>query len=344
LFKRSLAIGEKANLPFFVTALNNLGDLYRAQARYSDAEPLYKRALAIQEKALGPDNPNVALSLNNLALLYSSQGRHDDAEPLFKRSLAIGEKAGLPFVAVMNNLGDLYRGQARYSDAEPLYKRALAIQEKALGPDNPNVALSLNNLALLYSSQGRHDDAEPLFKRSLAILEKALGLDHHFVATALNNLAELYRTQGHYKLVAVAEMAIGCRRAHTRPACCLRKGEARGSFLCNERKRRPDQRLLEVAMVIAAGSGRPALLAPAHVTSLYMTRNGRPIEDRRRRTDDGGQAAQERKVGVLFCCPSSVVHRLSGTFVACPTLRKINAVLDQEFHLVEVVLHCGRKK
>jgi hypothetical protein len=34
-----------------------LGDLYRAQGRYADAEPLYKRALAIFEKALGPDHP-----------------------------------------------------------------------------------------------------------------------------------------------------------------------------------------------------------------------------------------------------------------------------------------------
>ena len=30
-------------------------------------------ALAIREKALGPDHPDVAISLNNLALLYTSR-------------------------------------------------------------------------------------------------------------------------------------------------------------------------------------------------------------------------------------------------------------------------------
>ncbi len=60
-------------------------------------------------------------------------------------------------------------------DAEPLYKRSLAILEKALGPEHPNVAMSLNNLALLYEAQGRYGDAEPLYKRSLAISEKVLG-------------------------------------------------------------------------------------------------------------------------------------------------------------------------
>ena len=72
------------------------------QGRYAEAEPLYKRALAIREKALGPDHPDVAKALNNLAVLYQKQGR--------------------------------------YAEAEPLYKRALAIREKALGPDHPDVA------------------------------------------------------------------------------------------------------------------------------------------------------------------------------------------------------------
>ena len=50
--------------------------LYWNQGRYADAEPLYQRSLAIWDKALGRDHPNVAQSLNNLALLYDSQGRY----------------------------------------------------------------------------------------------------------------------------------------------------------------------------------------------------------------------------------------------------------------------------
>src|SRR5262249_47616791 len=61
--------------------------------RYAEAEPLYKRTLAIREKALGPDHPDVSTSLNNLAQLYYAPGRHAEAEPLYKRSLAICEKA-----------------------------------------------------------------------------------------------------------------------------------------------------------------------------------------------------------------------------------------------------------
>ena len=70
-----------------------LAKMYHDRGRYAEAEPLYKRALAISEKALGPDHPNVAMNLNSLALLFDAQARRTEAEPLYKRALAIYEKA-----------------------------------------------------------------------------------------------------------------------------------------------------------------------------------------------------------------------------------------------------------
>ena len=39
--------------------LNNLAALYQRQERYAEAEPLFKRALAIREKSLGRDHPDL---------------------------------------------------------------------------------------------------------------------------------------------------------------------------------------------------------------------------------------------------------------------------------------------
>ncbi len=79
--------------PRLATTLNNLALLYDAQGKYAEAEPLYKRALAIREQVLGPEHRSVATSLSNLAELYKAQGKYAEAEPLYKRSLAIREKA-----------------------------------------------------------------------------------------------------------------------------------------------------------------------------------------------------------------------------------------------------------
>jgi tetratricopeptide (TPR) repeat protein len=195
--------------------------LQHQRGQYAEAEPLYQRSLAIREKALGPDHPDVATSLNNLALNYRRQGKNAEAAPLYQRSLAIREKAlgpHHPDVALsLKNLAALYHSQGKYAEAEPLLQSSLAISEKALGPDHPDVAGSLNNLAELYRSQERCAEAAPLYQRSLGILEKALGPDHPDVATSLNNLARLYYSQGKYaeaaplyqRSLAILEKSLG---------------------------------------------------------------------------------------------------------------------------------------
>jgi CHAT domain-containing protein len=69
----------------------------------------------------------------------------------------------------------LYNDQGRYADAEPLYKRSLAIREKALGPDHPDVALTLNNLAGVYGDQKRYADALPLIQRTISHITGSTG-------------------------------------------------------------------------------------------------------------------------------------------------------------------------
>lgn len=183
-------------------SLGNLAVVYSAQGRYAEAEPLYVRALGIQQEKKGIEHPDVALTLVNLAEVYKAQGRYPEAEPLYKRALAISEKAKGPehrdVATNMNNLATLYHAQGRYAEAELLLKQALRIFEKAKGPEHRDFAASLNNLATLYVTQGKYIEGESLFRRALAIREKTLGPEHPDVAFSINNLAVLYVEQAQY--------------------------------------------------------------------------------------------------------------------------------------------------
>lgn len=44
-----------------------------SQKRYGEAELLFVKAQSIQEKALGPDHPEVSFTLNNRAGLFKKQ-------------------------------------------------------------------------------------------------------------------------------------------------------------------------------------------------------------------------------------------------------------------------------
>jgi tetratricopeptide (TPR) repeat protein len=201
--------------------LNDVGNYFCHRARFSDAEPLLQQALAMSERALGPEHPDVATNLNNLGALRRAQGRYDDAQSLHERALAIRRRVlapGHPDLAVsLINLGDIYRTRGRFAEAEPLLRQALTIWRKTFGPEHPNVASCLNELALLHHEQGRYTEAERLYGEALAIRRKALAPDHPDLATSYGNLAGLYRMQGRnaeaeplYKLaLAIREKALG---------------------------------------------------------------------------------------------------------------------------------------
>lgn len=143
---------------FQVQFLAGLADLRREQGRYDEAEPLFRRALAVAQQAFGPRALEVAAVLNNFAALRAARGDH--------------------------------------AGAERLYRRALASKEKLLGPEHPDVAMTLSKLAVVYKSQRRYGDAEVLYGRALSIFGRALEPAHPKLATCRLSYAGLLREMG----------------------------------------------------------------------------------------------------------------------------------------------------
>ena len=138
-----------------------LGKLLYGKALHDEAEPLIRRALAIDKASYGPDHPTVAIRLNNLAQLLQATNRYDEAEPLMRR--------------------------------------ALDIDEASYELDHPNVARDLNNLATLFMDTNRYEEAEPLMRRLVEILAaftKRTGHEHPHQGTAFANYAGLLQAMG----------------------------------------------------------------------------------------------------------------------------------------------------
>jgi hypothetical protein len=112
--------------------------VYGHEGKYPQAVQADNRALAIQEKALGPQHPDVAKTLNNLGIMYWHEGK--------------------------------------YLQAEQAFDHALAIKEMALGPQHPDVAETLNNLGLLYMAQQDWVKAEQYYQRATDIIEHRTAL------------------------------------------------------------------------------------------------------------------------------------------------------------------------
>jgi tetratricopeptide (TPR) repeat protein len=161
-----------------------------------EAESLSLQALAIQEKLLGWEHPDIASRLNNLAWVYHARGKYDQVEALFQQALELRERLLGPehseTVHSLNNLAWLYHTQGRYTEEEPLVHRVLLLRKQHLGPSHIMTARAIYSLALLYGAQGRYEEAEPQLWQVLEIREQQLGPEHPETAICLYDLAWLY--------------------------------------------------------------------------------------------------------------------------------------------------------
>jgi eukaryotic-like serine/threonine-protein kinase len=200
---------------------SNLGTVHHGRGDYGKALESHERAVAIVEKTLGPEHPDLALFLSDLGIVQRTRGEHGKALELQARALAILENAlgpEHPSVArVLNNLGNVHVSRGDHGKALELHERALAIRKGAQGPEHPEVATSLNNLGNLHDLRGDSDEAVPLLEEALAIWETVLGPEHPDVAISLYNLGVVYEGRDEYskalehyaRALAIEEKTLG---------------------------------------------------------------------------------------------------------------------------------------
>ena len=171
-YRQALAKEEAASSRYHPRVAVRLND-YALLLDPKAAEPLFRRALAIQQKSLGPPHPETASTLSNLANVLLATGRLAEAERLQRQALQALESAlgpQHPRVAVSSsNLADILRANNDRAGARHLYERALAIDEKAYGPEHAEVAADLENLAGLLEEMGQKQAAGQLRERARKI-------------------------------------------------------------------------------------------------------------------------------------------------------------------------------
>lgn len=104
---------------------------------YAAAEQAFRAALAVQQKALGDDNPSTALPLMHLALQLSNAGRSAEADALFARAEPLAPRAANPIApGRLLHYRALHAVNAgRDADALPLLRQAEAAYASRLPPE-----------------------------------------------------------------------------------------------------------------------------------------------------------------------------------------------------------------
>ncbi|KAI0202531.1 hypothetical protein F4808DRAFT_420436 [Astrocystis sublimbata] len=170
LLEQALPKIEKALGPehiHTVNVVNELGNFYRKQDRYTEAESMLERALHAMERFPGPEHISTLKTVTRLGTVYGHRGRYRDAECMFERVLRGKEKMYGPehksTLSTIDNLAAVYLAERRYIEAAVMLKRSLRGYEKTLGHEVVKTHLPtlkcLRELGKIYCKFNNEDSA-----------------------------------------------------------------------------------------------------------------------------------------------------------------------------------------
>jgi len=156
--------------------VGGLASVAQVRLHNDEAIALHLRSIELQERAHGPDHPNVARQLDNYSTALQAAGRFDEAEQPLRRSLEIKRATLGPghrsLGMTHSHLGSLalMRGELELSEQE--YTHAVEILEAAAGPEHSLTAIALDGLARSLLGQTEYERAKQPAERAVAIFEK----------------------------------------------------------------------------------------------------------------------------------------------------------------------------
>src|SRR4051812_9899721 len=161
---------------------------------YGEAEEVFRKALILAERTLGPDHPDLVLLLNDLTRLYLKQSAYAQAEPLLLRLLDLKRSKGEnhPEVAtVLASLATVRQGLGRHESAEQLWRRVVEIRERTLAPNHFATAIALEHLGDVCAARGKIGEGLAAFRQAQAIRECTLGSEHPSLRISRERIADL---------------------------------------------------------------------------------------------------------------------------------------------------------
>ena len=189
-----------------------IGDSYEDLALYTQARKQLARALELQRRVLGPDDPKTLATLEDLAWATSGEGKFADAEALFVQSLNADRRVlgaeNRSTLHCMYGLAGVYLRESKYTLSEQLYQKALGLVRRVLGAEDPLTLRTMAYLADAFAEDGKYAEAEEMSEQALTIQQRTLGADNPDTLTSLQSLALAYAQDGKYAQSEVAARAL----------------------------------------------------------------------------------------------------------------------------------------
>lgn len=221
------AAAGKATTPGEAAKLTAQAEEMYLGSHYTEAEPLFRRALDAWSSLGAQEKRNRALVMSDLGSLLRALGRYTEAEQMLTESLRDLEP-GVDASRTLWNLATLYRTLGNLSKAEACALRAAEMVEgrdrlaprlilasiyteqrrwaeaegiltwAEEGADDPIRVAIYNNFAAIALTTAKYNRAAEFSRKAIEAGERWLPDKHPAIAAAWNNLGQACRFEGNY--------------------------------------------------------------------------------------------------------------------------------------------------
>ena len=171
--------------------------------RYTDAERMFTRTLAIRRRVSGDQHPNTLRLMESLADLYDAEGKYKEEETLLT-SISNADRSVFgdshpETLRQFSALGRVQLRESKYADAGATLRAALD-RYRAAGLDTWERGNCESLLGRALAAQERYADAEPLETSGYEDMVRLAGLipapDRHLLSVAETAIPQLYQGWG----------------------------------------------------------------------------------------------------------------------------------------------------
>ena len=167
---------------------------------FGQAQQHFKQAVALLERSVGPEHPQIPPMLKLTAQMHNRLGEFKQAETCLTKALGLSRKyAGAGHATTLKYLGEFaqcYEIQMRFDKACEMRQQAVDASTKSVGRKHPQTASMLVQLANTQFDDAQYVGAKKTSLEAWEIRKQVLGVEHDSTQSIAGGLGRAYYALG----------------------------------------------------------------------------------------------------------------------------------------------------